>query len=682
MGASSSTEHGSSSQDQQQEESLAASTGSLPTLRTAFSKLTNPNSSTIPLSSLQEAFSLKVANFASESPPVPEHFPELMLNLGPSIASLLFTAVDGTVRVDWVGFLKGFNRCCARMPVSSSLNLLYKIYATTCEKAGIPCNLEFDSDADDAKVGGSFGSGELLMLLWMCWVMEQGSWVSKMCKGEKDAVVLPNVIHLMLSAFVSCGAVQDDEKVWHCEVLGVDKSVSAQKLQSWVLTTAPGLANCLSKYVQEKLQACSASEHTETHYALHTKSWVGTGTIRSSIHGKGLSRFWSNIEGYNGSLMILLSANSADASEGDSSTGRWVIGILTSQGFENKDTFFGSSGHIYAISPIFRVFSPSGKEKNFIYCHLHPTVRVYEPNPKPVGLAFGGSVGNERIFMDEDFARVTLRHHAGFLPVEAVVLEVEVWGFAGRTAKERQDAYKKRETLFNEQRRKVDLKTFGSWEDSPEKMMMDMISDPNQIKRARRQEAKARKVQKDLQVEIRQLQEKVAKVKYLAEEKVVEIGSLQGALRKEEFISARLKAALALEEERKKEAENKITELEARMAGSISEVMTRAMEEFKASFEMRNLNVKFGQEMFIKGFELYEGRITRRFSELDLRFLEKKDDIEAGPFDAAVDPSFAKLASGPFEPTAEAPKPVRASEAAESPPAPPSATPPEVEILE
>lgn len=59
--------------------------------------------------------------------------------------------------------------------------------------------------------------------------------------------------------------------------------------------------------------------------------------------------------------MILLSANSVDASKGDSSTGRWVIGILTSQGFENKDTFFGSSGHLYAISPIFRVFSPSGR---------------------------------------------------------------------------------------------------------------------------------------------------------------------------------------------------------------------------------------------------------------------------------------------------------------------------------
>lgn len=47
-----------------------------------------------------------------------------------------------------------------------------------------------------------------------------------------------------------------------------------------------------------------------------------------------------------------------------------------------------------------------------MYSHLHPKGRVYDPHPKPVGVAFGGSVGNERIFIDEDFAKVTVRHHA------------------------------------------------------------------------------------------------------------------------------------------------------------------------------------------------------------------------------------------------------------------------------
>ncbi|XP_072974503.1 uncharacterized protein [Typha angustifolia] len=534
MGASSSTEQSSPrSQEQQQEESLAASTASLPVLRAAFSKLSQPNSTT-PVTSLQEAFSVNISGFASESLPVPDEFPQLVQHLGPSVVSLFFTTSDGDS--DWVDFLKRYNRCCARMPVAQSLNMLYRLYSAACREAGFGCNLEFDSDEDDGgKVGGSFGSNELLMFLWMCWIMMQCRRISMRINGEKDVLVLPDVKPLILSAMVSCGVVGDDEGIWNCNVLGFEKSISVQKLQTWVLTTAPGLVQSLSHYVREKLQDCMASEEnadasllasdsssmgTHNNFILTRGgawaisltlrsalseellgvSFVGMGIenllYRSSVHGKGLSRFWSNVEGYNGSLIILLSAKSADAHESDPSAGRWVIGILTEQGFENKDTYFGRTGYLYAIDPIFHVRSPSGKEQNFMYCHLHST-RLYEPRPKPVGLAFGGTLGNERIFLDEDFARVTVRHHVvdktyqtgslipnqGFLSAEASILEVEVWGFGGERAKEQQNAYKKRETLFSEQRRKVDLKNFANWEDSPEKLMMDMMSDPNKVRR-------------------------------------------------------------------------------------------------------------------------------------------------------------------------------------------------------
>lgn len=46
-----------------------------------------------------------------------------------------------------------------------------------------------------------------------------------------------------------------------------------------------------------------------------------------------------------------------------------------------------------------------------MYSHLHATGK-YDPHPKPVGLAFGGTSGNERIFIHEDFAKITIRHHA------------------------------------------------------------------------------------------------------------------------------------------------------------------------------------------------------------------------------------------------------------------------------
>ncbi|EHA8588326.1 hypothetical protein COCNU_scaffold004776G000010 [Cocos nucifera] len=114
------------------------------------------------------------------------------------------------------------------------------------------------------------------------------------------------------------------------------------------------------------------------------------------------------------------------------------------------------------------------------------------------------------------------------------------------------------------------------------------------------------------------------------------------------------------------------------MAKLISVVMTQAMEEFKTSLEIRNLNVEFNQKVFINGFELYEGRMAQRFSKLNLSFLEEEeDDVEAGPSNVVVNLSFNEPASDPSEPVAEVPKPVQEPEAIKSNLTPPS----KVEIL-
>lgn len=44
------------------------------------------------------------------------------------------------------------------------------------------------------------------------------------------------------------------------------------------------------------------------------------------------------------------------------------------------------------------------------------------------------------------------------MPVEASVLDVEVWGLGGGATRRQQDMYKKRENIFSEQRRKVLLR--------------------------------------------------------------------------------------------------------------------------------------------------------------------------------------------------------------------------------
>ena len=76
---------------------------------------------------------------------------------------------------------------------------------------------------------------------------------------------------------------------------------------------------------------------------------------------------WTSLEGYNGPVFLLISAlspNSNDSNINNNNSSndgnKWIIGVLTEQGFENKDTYFGNAAYLYALDPIFHSFSPSG----------------------------------------------------------------------------------------------------------------------------------------------------------------------------------------------------------------------------------------------------------------------------------------------------------------------------------
>ncbi|KAE9608709.1 hypothetical protein Lal_00020738 [Lupinus albus] len=520
--------------EQAETESVAASTGALPMLKKSFSKLANPETKATPFQNLQHLFSFSREEGRSYGSNVPDLFPVLLDHLGSSIVDQFF--IVEKEGIDWVQFVKGYNKSCARVSASSSLNTLIRLFIAITRKANFALNLEFESEDDDCKISGYLLPNHVLLLLYICWVM---SWD---CRNLKDSegkinLSLPDLNHLVLSAVTSCAKIEGVLDVWECEISSLKVQLPAGKFVTWVMSTVPCLPDCLRHYFLARLQMAltagdeltsstssvgDISSKAACDYILnHGRAWSISITqrstvneeiyrafisseggmaenplYRSSIHGRGINRFWSRVEGYKGPLLILVTASSGDAHEGNSINRKWVLGALTDHGLENKDIFYGNSGCLYSISPVFRVFQPTSKEKNFVYCHLHSS-RVYESHPKPAGIAFGGTLGNERIFIDEDFAKLTVRHHAndktyhsgslfpdqGFLPTEARISEVEVWGLGGKAAKEVQSSYKKREELFTEQRRKVDLKTFASWEDSPEKMMMDMMADPNAVRR-------------------------------------------------------------------------------------------------------------------------------------------------------------------------------------------------------
>ena len=89
-------------------------------------------------------------------------------------------------------------------------------------------------------------------------------------------------------------------------------------------------------------------------------------------------------------------------------------------------------------------------------------------------------------------------------------------------------------------------------------------------------------------------------------------------------------------EESARKAEAEVANLAEQILVLISEARALAVEEFKASAEMRDLKVQFGQEAFIKGFELCQEKVARKFSELDLSFLGEESEDEAGPSSAAT----------------------------------------------
>ncbi|EHA8586395.1 hypothetical protein COCNU_scaffold000313G000010 [Cocos nucifera] len=107
------------------------------------------------------------------------------------------------------------------------------------------------------------------------------------------------------------------------------------------------------------------------------------------------------------------------------------------------------------------------------------------------------------------------------------------------------------------------------------------------------------KVRKDLQVEINHLQVMTVEVERLTVEKIVESESLRSALRWEEFVSARLKAALALKEKKKKEAKLKVAKLEAQLANP-TEAFDKELEEENPSSGEEVEKNRGGSSSFLK----------------------------------------------------------------------------------
>lgn len=290
MGASSSTEQPVSA-EQRELENIAAATGALPLLQKSFSNLSDPQTNAIPVQTLQviliyltifvnfiqslpfiidntlsffiflhcfqQCFHLCYEDPVCESQQKPESFLRLLDHWGSSIVDLFFLSQKGGI--NWLGFLGGYVKCCGRMSTSMSLNILLRIFAMAVKKLGLSSNLEFELDDADCKINGSLLPSDLLLLLWMCWAM---LWNVRTLKSSerKGKLLLPDINHLVLSAVVSCAEVDGSFDLWNCDIVGLDVQLPVGKFITWAITTVPTLSDCLTQYVNRRLQISVIAE--------------------------------------------------------------------------------------------------------------------------------------------------------------------------------------------------------------------------------------------------------------------------------------------------------------------------------------------------------------------------------------------------------------------------------------
>lgn len=189
---------------------------------------------------------------------MPDSLLGLLNHLGPSIVDLFFITDKGGV--NWIEFVRGYLKCCGRMPVSGLLNTLLRLFSATGVKTGIPLKLEVEAiDDGDYKINGSLLPIDVLMFLWMCWAMLWNSKTWNVFK-EKECLYLPDISPLVLSAVVSCAEGGFGLELWDCDVSVLDVQLPAGKFLTWMLTTVTNLTECFTQFVNARLQNCTSSE--------------------------------------------------------------------------------------------------------------------------------------------------------------------------------------------------------------------------------------------------------------------------------------------------------------------------------------------------------------------------------------------------------------------------------------
>ncbi|GMH21639.1 hypothetical protein Nepgr_023481 [Nepenthes gracilis] len=194
------------------------------------------------------------------------------------LMDVIHSHTDNNIIDDLNGFDVGhpsFIRLCSWMPASSSLNIMFRVIAISIEKAGSPLKLQFESNDADSKTIGSISPLEMSTILWACWMMSRSSRILKLFKEKENnlADCFSQFFWLRL------------RRRWHGTVKTCESHLQTRG-RAWAVSLSQR-----SNFSEEILRISFNCNVNMAEVDL---------LYGSSLHGKGLHRFWSRIEGYHG----------------------------------------------------------------------------------------------------------------------------------------------------------------------------------------------------------------------------------------------------------------------------------------------------------------------------------------------------------------------------------------------
>jgi hypothetical protein len=187
----------------------------------------------------------------------------------------------------------------------------------------------------------------------------------------------------------------------------------------------------------------------------------------SATHGRSLNRFIHHVIGYKAETLFIITT-----------TKREIFGAFIATPWEMSSNYWSNSNcFLFGVAPVLAIrHGSSHSQPNFAYFFNNKKSFT----GKPVGIGFGGTVGNFRLWIDEDLLTGTVRtmdptYENGTIASNPAfdIASIEVWGSCTEYAQQQLLRERRLREKDSERARKAMGK--DGWNEGADKFIMDLV---------------------------------------------------------------------------------------------------------------------------------------------------------------------------------------------------------------